>query len=124
MKPFRQKITLATELGVNRDLWSHLSYGWMISSCEERLKRLKTEYVDLYVVHFNDPETSVEETVVALEDLVKEGKILSFGLGHLPVEKVEEYCKLHPPSFLYIELNVAMIRAIKEQGSLLLTHKI
>ncbi len=66
MRFFRQKITLATKLGVKRDLRSHLSYGSIISSCEESLKRLKTEYVDLYVVHFNDPETPVEETIGGL----------------------------------------------------------
>ena len=45
-------------------------------------------------ISFDDPDTSIEETVDALEDLVSEGKICHYGIGHLPVERAETYCKL------------------------------
>jgi len=56
-----------TQFGANRKQ--------IISSCEKSLKRLKTDYIDLYHVHVPDPITSYEETLRALDDLVRQGKV-------------------------------------------------
>ncbi len=56
-----------TQFGANRKQ--------IISSCEKSLKRLKTDYIDLYHIHVPDPITSCEETLRALDDLVRQGKV-------------------------------------------------
>jgi len=56
-----------TQFGANRKQ--------IISSCEKSLKRLKTDYIDLYYVHAPDPVTPLEETLRAIDDLVRQGKI-------------------------------------------------
>ena len=56
-----------TQFGANRKQ--------IISSCEKSLKRLKTDYIDLYYVHVPDPVTPLEETLRAIDDLVRQGKI-------------------------------------------------
>ena len=53
----------------------------MTRSLEESLSRLKTDYVDLYWVHAWDPMTPVEETMRALDDMVRAGKILYVGIS-------------------------------------------
>lgn len=112
--PFRREICLSTKLGVKRDLTSHLSYDSIIKSCEESLKRLRTEYIDIYSVHFDDPKTPVEETIEAFEDLRKAGKILHFSLGHLPRERVKGYFEKRPPDFLFMELSAVATQAREE----------
>jgi aryl-alcohol dehydrogenase-like predicted oxidoreductase len=56
-----------TQFGANRKQ--------VISACEKSLKRLKTDYIDLYHVHVPDPVTSLEETLRAIDDLVRQGKV-------------------------------------------------
>ncbi len=56
-----------TQFGANRKQ--------IISSCEKSLKRLKTDYIDLYHVHVPDPVTTLEETLRAMDDLVRQGKV-------------------------------------------------
>ncbi len=53
----------------------------IISSCEKSLKRLKTDYIDLYYIHVPDPVTPYEETLRAMDDLVKAGKVRYLGLS-------------------------------------------
>ncbi len=56
----------------------------IIDSVEESLRRLQTDYIDLYQVHFPDYETPMEETLSALDDLVRQGKILYAGCSNYP----------------------------------------
>jgi len=60
-----------------------LSRKHMIASCEASLKRLKTDYIDLYYLHGPDPVTSLEETMRTFDDLVKQGKIRYLGCSNL-----------------------------------------
>lgn len=65
-----------------------LSRRHIIAACEASLKRLKTDYIDLYQVHESDPQTPIEETLCALDALVKQGKVLYLGLSNFPAWKV------------------------------------
>jgi aryl-alcohol dehydrogenase-like predicted oxidoreductase len=55
------------------------SRRWIMQAVEESLTRLKTDYIDLYQVHVADPETPREETLRALDDLVRQGKVRAIG---------------------------------------------
>jgi len=103
--PFRDNVVIATKVGVTADGGSDTSAAHVKNSCEASLRRLGTDYIDLYQVHFNDPETPVAETVGALEDLRREGKIRYYGVGHLPVERVREYLEEGRVATLLLELS-------------------
>jgi aryl-alcohol dehydrogenase-like predicted oxidoreductase len=81
----RDSWVLATKLcnpmgeGPNR---RGLSRKWVIEACEASLKRLGTDYVDIYYLHKEDHETPLETTVSALGDLVRQGKIRHFGVSN------------------------------------------
>ncbi len=93
VKPYRHDVYIATKVGMTGDVKPNLSGKYVKSACEKSLERLQTDYIDLYQVHFDDPNTPVEETVGALEELVSKGKIRHYGVGHLPVERIDTYCK-------------------------------
>ncbi|MDW8171043.1 MAG: aldo/keto reductase [Anaerolineae bacterium] len=61
-----------------------LSRAHIIQACEDSLRRLQTEYIDLYQVHYPDEETPLEETLRALDDLVRAGKVRYVGCSNYP----------------------------------------
>src|SRR6186997_96826 len=62
----------------------------IVESCEQSLRRLKTDYVDLYWMHFWDPNTPIDETMRALDDLVRAGKVRYIGVSDTPAWKVAQ----------------------------------
>ena len=66
------------------------SRGYTVKAVEESLKRLKTDWIDLYYVHFNDPFTPIEETLRALDDLIRAGKVRYIGVSNSPAWRVVE----------------------------------
>ena len=66
------------------------SRRWIIAECENSLRRLGTDYIDLYQVHRPDETTDLDETLGALSDLVHAGKIRSFGSSTFPAERIVE----------------------------------
>jgi len=105
VKPFRKEVYIATKVGICRGLKPDLSRAYIERACEESLERLQTDYIDFYQVHFDDPDTPVEGTVGALEGLTSAGKIRRYGLGHLPVERVERYFELGKVFSVMVELS-------------------
>ncbi len=67
-----------------------LSRKHVIEQCHASLKRLNTDYVDIYYCHRFDPETPLEETLRALDDLVRQGKILYVGVSEWTAEQISE----------------------------------
>lgn len=65
-----------------------LSRKHIISACEASLKRLGTDYIDLYQTHAPDPQTPIEETMAALDTLVQQGKVRYIGCSNWPAWKV------------------------------------
>ena len=82
---YRDKVIIATKFGfrVNDRGENYLdaSPKWLKTAVENSLKRLKTDVIDLYYVHRLDKNVPVEETIGAMSDLVKEGKIKYIGLS-------------------------------------------
>ncbi|WP_203219035.1 aldo/keto reductase [Geoglobus acetivorans] len=107
LKPFREEVYIATKVGVRGNIKPDLSRDYIRKACEESHRRLQTDYIDLYQVHFHDPATPIEETVEALEELVEEGKIRYYGVGHLPIDVTEEYCRLGKPFSVLAEFSAA-----------------
>jgi len=68
----------------------------VLEECEESLKRLGTDYIDLYQQHWPDPGTPLEETFEAIGQLLKEGKIRAVGVSNYSVEQLEAARKLVP----------------------------
>jgi aryl-alcohol dehydrogenase-like predicted oxidoreductase len=66
------------------------SRRWVIQEVENSLRRLQTDRIDLYQVHRPDPDTDVEETLSALTDLQRQGKIRAFGSSTFPAHEVVE----------------------------------
>ncbi len=91
VQPFREEVFIATKVGVKEKTRPVLSQAYLQSACEDSLDRLGTDYIDLYQIHFDDPNTPVEETIAALESLIDQGKIRNYGLGHLSLERAETY---------------------------------
>lgn len=64
------------------------SRRWLVRACEDSLRRLETDYVDLYQVHRPDNDTDIEETLSALTDLERAGKVRAFGTSSLPASDI------------------------------------
>lgn len=62
----------------------------IMRACETSLRRLRTDYIDLYWMHLWDKATPIEETLRALDDLVRQGKVLHIGFSNVPAWKVAE----------------------------------
>jgi aryl-alcohol dehydrogenase-like predicted oxidoreductase len=89
----RKDIVLATKFGSPMDDTGRLRGGsrrYIMSAVEASLKRLKTDWIDLYQLHDYDPSTPIEETLRALDDLVRHGKVRHVGCSNLPAWRVVE----------------------------------
>ena len=87
----RHEAVIATKVGFRTGdaiTDTGLSYRHIIASAEASLKRLETDYIDLYQLHIPDPLTPVEETVRALDDLVRRGLVRYVGFSNFPAWKV------------------------------------
>jgi aryl-alcohol dehydrogenase-like predicted oxidoreductase len=83
----RKDFILATKFGLPMDTGGRLQGGsrsYVLSAVETSLKRLKTEWIDIYYLHRPDPATPLEETLGALDELVRQGKIRYAGCSNLP----------------------------------------
>ena len=108
----RDKITLATKFGIVRDPANPQARGfngkpeYVKSSCEGSLKRLNTDYIDLYYLHRVDTTTPIEDTVGAMAELVKEGKIKGIGLSEVSAATLRKAHAVHPISAVQSEYSL------------------
>jgi len=105
VKSYRHDISIATKVGFTDDYGISLSKEAVLASCEASLKNLDTDYIDIYQVHYHDPDTCIEETIEALEYLSKAGKIRHYGIGHLPLDITEEYLRKGNVSYVLAEMS-------------------
>ncbi|QWT19852.1 aldo/keto reductase [Bacillus sp. NP157] len=108
----RDKVFLATKFGIVRDPANPSSRGvsgrpeYVRSSVEGSLRRLKTDYIDLYYQHRVDRTVPIEETVGAMAELVKEGKVRHLGLSEASAESIGRAAKVHPITALQSEYSL------------------
>lgn len=86
----------------------------MRQAVEASLKRLKTDYIDLYIPHFDDGHTPLEEIARGLEDLVKAGKVIYTGLANFPAWKAALIASSIPLAAIQLEFNLAQRAAERE----------
>src|ERR1700678_2632936 len=112
IKGKREQIVLATKFGIVRDPTNPQVRGvsgktdYVKKSCEGSLKRLGVDYIDLYYQHRVDPATPIEETVGALAELVKEGKIRHIGLSEASPQTLRRAVRVHPITALQTEYSL------------------
>ena len=89
----RKDIVLATKFGMDMDAEGIKKGGsrrYIVEAVEASLKRLKTDWIDLYQIHRPDPLTPIEETLRTLEDLIRQGKVRYIGCSNLPSWQVAD----------------------------------
>jgi aryl-alcohol dehydrogenase (NADP+) len=67
-----------------------LSRRWIMRACDDSLARLGTDYIDIYYMHKDDPDTPIAETVDAVGDLIRSGKIRYFGISNYRGWRISE----------------------------------
>ncbi len=87
----RKDIILTTKVGAQISRSSRgLKKDYILEQAEESLRRLKTDYIDLYFTHYDDTGTPIEETLEAYSQLVKDGKVRYIGASNMSACRVEE----------------------------------
>jgi aryl-alcohol dehydrogenase-like predicted oxidoreductase len=129
LRNHRSSVILATKFGIVRDPADPSKRGvngkpaYIRSSCEGSLRRLGTDHIDLYYQHRVDPAVPIEETVGAMADLVREGKVRYLGLSEAGAETIRRAHAIHPITALQSEYSLwtqdpedAIFPAVKELG--------
>ena len=112
IKGKRDQVVLATKFGIVRDPANPHLRGvngkpdYVKKSCEASLKRLDVDHIDLYYQHRVDPDTPIEETVGAMAELVKEGKVRYLGLSEASVPTLRRAVDVHPIAALQTEYSL------------------
>ncbi|WP_367043535.1 aldo/keto reductase [Streptomyces sp. Je 1-332] len=86
----RSDVVLATKVGAHPD-YKGLSAKTIKSGVEESLRRLRTDYIDLFYTHYDDPAVSVEEIIGALDELVTSGKVRAIAASNVTPERLQEF---------------------------------
>jgi len=86
----RKQVVLATKFGLPMNGGSGASRRYVVQAAEASLRRLKTDWIDLYQLHRPDPKTPIEETLRALDDLKKSGKVRFIGCSNHTAAQIEE----------------------------------
>jgi aryl-alcohol dehydrogenase-like predicted oxidoreductase len=123
---YRQKVLIATKFSIYNDAEGNTvhdgSYKNVIEECEASLKRLNTDYIDIYIMHWPDPKTPIEETMSALNELKKAGKIRFIGVSNFDQELIERAEKtaciefLQPPYSMVNESQKSLLQWCEMQG--------
>ncbi|WNG39760.1 aldo/keto reductase [Archangium violaceum] len=129
LRPHRAKVVLATKFGIVRDPNNPQARGvngrpeYVKQACEASLRRLGMDVIDLYYLHRVDPNTPIEETVGAMAELVKQGKVRYLGLSEVNADTLRRACAVHPITALQSEYSLwsrdpedGVLQACRELG--------
>lgn len=112
IKGRRDKVILATKFGYERDLENLASRNvngkpdYVRSACEASLRRLGTDYIDLYYQHRVDVNTPIEETIGAMKKLIQEGKVRYLGMSEAGAQSLRRAHAVHPIAALQNEYSL------------------
>jgi aryl-alcohol dehydrogenase-like predicted oxidoreductase len=124
--PHRQRFTLASKCGMQGVNGKRVIDGrpeTLKATCEDSLRRLRTDVIDLYYLHRLDPQVPIEDSVGALADLVQAGKIRTIGLSEVSAITLRRAHAVHPITAVQTEYSlwtrnaeVAVLQACRELG--------
>jgi L-glyceraldehyde 3-phosphate reductase len=131
LMPFRDELIISSKAGYT--MWDGPYGDWgsrkyLVSSLDQSLKRMGLEYVDIFYHHRPDPETPLEETMQALDYIVRSGRAVYVGISNYPAEKAREAakmlrqlgtpCLIHQPSYSMFNRWVedGLLDTLKEEG--------
>ncbi len=120
LKGRRSEAVIATKFGVrveNGTTFYDNSPEWITTACENSLKRLGTDYIDLYQVHYRDGKTDIHHVVDTLRGLQQEGKIRYYGISNVKLEELDELRSCHG-SFATVQNQYSL--AFREQEQTIL----
>jgi len=127
LAPHRRQFTLASKCGMTGVEGKRVIDGrpaTLKRTCDESLKRLKTEVIDLYYLHRWDRQVPIEDSVGALSDLVRAGKIQAIGLSEVSAATLRRAHAVHPIAALQTEYSlwtrnaeIAVLQACRELGT-------
>lgn len=93
----------------------HASFKGTISACEGSLRRLRTDYIDLYLLHWYEPGISLRETFSAFSKLIEEGKIRYGGVSNFKISELEEAIKIFKIVNNQVEYNLDNFRYVENE---------
>ena len=123
LKPYRDELIISTKAGY--DMWPGPYGNWgsrkyLIASLDQSLKRMGLDYVDIFYHHRMDPDTPVEETIMALDQIVRSGKALYVGLSNYNGKRAREAVKIareiHLPLIIHQNRHSIFDRTIENNG--------
>ena len=112
LKPHRERVVIATKFGILRDPVKQQFLGingkpdYVKKACDASLRRLQIDCIDLYYQHRVDPDTPIEETIGAMAELVREGKVRFLGLSEASADKIRRAHAVHPITALQSEYSL------------------
>jgi aryl-alcohol dehydrogenase-like predicted oxidoreductase len=111
IKGKRDRVVLATKFGIQRgskptERSINGKPEYVRAACDASLQRLGVDHIDLYYQHRVDPATPIEDTVGAMAELVKAGKVRYLGLSEASAETIARACKVHPITALQTEYSL------------------
>lgn len=131
LAPYRDELIISTKAGY--DMWAG-PYGqggsrkYLLASLDQSLKRMGLDYVDIFYSHRFDPETPIEETMLALDSAVRQGKALYVGISSYSASKTREAaailrelgtpCLIHQPSYSLLNrwIEKELLGTLEEEG--------
>ena len=119
----RDKVIIASKLGIEMaPSKKGLSRAYMMQAVEDSLRRLKTDYIDLYQSHRDDPDTAIEETLSAYADLIKQGKIREIGASNFSAARLGESLKISTekglPRYQSLQPQYSLVERAEFEGPL------
>lgn len=119
----RDKIILATKLGIEMAPGKKgLSRQYMTQAVEDSLRRLRTDYIDLYQSHRDDPDTPIEETLSAYADLIKAGKVREIGASNFSADRLAASLKISTdkglPRYQSLQPQYSLVERAEFEGPL------
>ena len=131
LKPYRDELIISSKAGYT--MWDGPYGDWgsrkyLVSSLDQSLKRMGLDYVDIFYHHRPDPETPLEETMRALDHIVRSGQALYAGISNYPADKTREAarilqelgtpCLIHQPVYNMFNRWVedGLLKTLKEEG--------
>ena len=105
----RSRVVIATKTGIERKhgkVFRNASHDRILREVTDSLRRLQTDYIDVYQVHWPDPLVPIEETAAAMQTLFKQGKIRAIGVSNFSVEQMQQFRGVAPLHVLQSPYNL------------------